>query len=238
MNTDNSVLRKATEKENVGNYTLSQKVQISLNNNVCVLGGSVTERNLQFILPNLVNCNSSFVCIDIGGELIEHSAKFLKSKGYQVRVLNFSNEDEMKKSTRYNPFKYLKYNTDVSLLVSNIMANTEGFREESLFEKCLAEKFLCALMFYIWYEGVEIKGILHKDFSGLMCLLKKNPDELEEVFDKLEEKEAHLREADSTRETKERLETFYKKPIDEIYVESIQEDGADEPAGEEIAPSD
>ena len=170
-----------------------------LSKNVLVSGMSGAEK-AEFIKSYLMNCNSSYICIDPKGELLQNSAGFLESKGYQIKVLNLLNEDEIKKNTHYNPFKYLRNDADVLNLVANFMLSTKqpGESNDVFFEQSITI-FLNALVFYTWHEGIEIDGVLHKDFKGVIHLLRKGIDELDEIFNELKEKETRLKEADPTR---------------------------------------
>lgn len=185
-----------------------------LNNNILIIGGSGAGKTFRFVKPNLMTCSSSFICTDPKGEIMQSSAGFLKSKGYKIRVLNLLNEDGMKKSTRYNPFRYLQSDADVLKLATNFMSNTkkkdssgggDQFWEDS------AQGLLNALIFYTWYEGVEINGKIHHDFKGVVNLLRKaefkeNPQtmqkedsELDIMFNELEERERFEKENDPSR---------------------------------------
>ncbi len=51
--------------------------------------------------------SSSFIITDPKGELYRDTSSFLKQNGYDIKVLNLLNEQEMAKSSQFNPFRYI-----------------------------------------------------------------------------------------------------------------------------------
>ena len=76
----------------------------------------------------------------------------LQDGGYEIKVLNTIN---FKQSMRYNPFRYIRNETDVLKLVSCIMENTkseDGKGGEDFWQKAEA-LYYQALIAYIWSEA-------------------------------------------------------------------------------------
>lgn len=116
------------DKDDGKNRILSQNVRMSLdtrltklNNNVLIIGGSGSGKTFYEVKPNLMQRNSSFIITDPKGEILRSEGEMLKANGYNVKVINLL---EMDKSDCYNPFVYLREETDVVKLVTNIMSNT------------------------------------------------------------------------------------------------------------------
>ena len=63
----------------------------------------------------------SFICTDPKGEILRSCGKMLKDNGYNVKVINLL---EMNKSDCYNPFSYIREETDVVKLITNLISNT------------------------------------------------------------------------------------------------------------------
>lgn len=168
---------------NVKNRQLSQNIWMTidtrvtdLNNNIFVIGGSGAGKSFRFAKPNLMQMFGSYIATDPKGELMRDSAGFLKSHGYKIKVLNLLNAKEMRKSTRYNPFAYLKADIDVVTLINQMIANTTpkgSSASDPFWEK--AEAMLWqALFYYVWKEGVLMPdGRVHHNFPAVMELLKK-----------------------------------------------------------------
>lgn len=148
---------------NTYNMRLSKNLYLSLdtrytdlNNNILVVGGSGAGKSFRFVKPNFMTLSSTFVSTDPKGELLRDTAGFFKHFGYVIKVMDLRNADGLRRSTRYNPFKYLKADLDVLKLISNIISNTtEKFaaKGEPFWEKAEG-MFLQAVFFYVWKVGV------------------------------------------------------------------------------------
>lgn len=123
------------------------------NKNVLVVGGSGSGKTRFFVLPNLMQCHSSYVVTDPKGSVLVECGQLLRRKGYRIKVLNTIN---FGKSMHYNPFAYIHSEKDILKLVTTLMANTkgEGKAGDDFWQK--AETLLyCALIGYIHYEAPE-----------------------------------------------------------------------------------
>ena len=123
------------------------------NKNVLVVGGSGSGKTRFFVLPNLMQCHSSYVVTDPKGGVLVECGQLLRRKGYRIKVLNTIN---FAKSMHYNPFAYIHSEKDILKLVTTLMANTkgEGKSGDDFWQK--AETLLyCALIGYIHYEAPE-----------------------------------------------------------------------------------
>ena len=116
---------------NTRNRMLSQNIQMTLdtrhtdlNNNILVIGGSGSGKTYRFVKPQLMQMSSSFIITDPKGELYRDTSGFLKRNGYDIKVLNLLNEDEMVKSSHFNPFRYIQNEVDILKLITNLIANT------------------------------------------------------------------------------------------------------------------
>ena len=155
------VNRKYAVKPKTGNKILTQNVAIGLdghkhrrNLNVLVCGGSGAGKTRFYAKPNIMNANTSFVCLDPKGELLRDTGNLLKKKGYDIKVIDLIN---MEKSHCYNPFVYLKTDNDVQKLATNLFKNTtpKGSTSQDPFWDQAAMMLLLALMFYLHYEAPE-----------------------------------------------------------------------------------
>ena len=110
------------------NIILSQDIFLSMDNqktrrntHVCVMGGAGSGKTYNFIIPNMLQANSSYVISDPGGYLYRDYAGYLEYMGYKVKCLNLV---QMDKGNHYNPFRYIRSDTDVERLVKTLIANT------------------------------------------------------------------------------------------------------------------
>ncbi|MBO6309830.1 MAG: type IV secretory system conjugative DNA transfer family protein [Oribacterium sp.] len=106
-----------------------RKIKPMLNLNQLILGGSGTGKSRYYVKPNLMQCNTSYVVTDPSGELLQSCGKMLERMGYKIKVFNIN---DMKHSSNYNPFHYLKgydgkiNNNNVIKMINVFMMNTKG----------------------------------------------------------------------------------------------------------------
>lgn len=183
------------DKDDSKNRILSQNVRMSLdtrktklNNNVLIIGGSGAGKTFYEVKPNLMQRNSSFIVTDPKGEILRSEGEMLKANGYNVKVINLL---EMDKSDCYNPFVYLREETDVVKLVTNIMSNTtpkNATSSDPFWDKAEG-LFLQSLFYYVWLES----PIAKRNMATVMELIgkaevteKDKPSELDKQMSFLE----------------------------------------------------
>lgn len=110
------------------NKILSQNIRIGLdgkkhrrNLNSLIVGGSGAGKTRFFALPNLMQCNTSFVCLDPKGEILRTVGHLLEKQGYVIKIIDLIN---MELSHCYNPFVYIHNDNDVLKLINNLIRNT------------------------------------------------------------------------------------------------------------------
>ena len=195
----NAVKNKYADKEQTQNKILTQNVLIGLdgrkhrrNLNIICCGGSGAGKTRFFAKPNVMNANTSFVCLDPKGELLRDTGNLLKAKGYEIKVLDLINMD---KSYCYNPFVYLRNDNDIQRLVTNLFKNTtpKESKSQDPFWDQAAMMLLLALVFYLHYEAPEDE----QNFPMVMELIRAGEvredneeyqSALDELFDRLEMK--------------------------------------------------
>lgn len=169
------VNRFLADKDENRNRILSQNVRMSLdtrhtklNNNVLIIGGSGAGKTFYEVKPNLMQLNTSFILTDPKGELLRSEGEMLKNNGYNVKVINLL---EMGKSDCYNPFAYIREETDVVKLITNIMSNTtpKGSNPSDPFWEKAEGLFLQALFYYVWLEEKPAK----RNFASVLKLMEE-----------------------------------------------------------------
>ena len=193
--TPKEVNKVIKDKDDSKNRILSQNVRMSLdtrktklNNNVLIIGGSGAGKTFYEVKPNLMQRNSSFIVTDPKGEILRSEGEMLKANGYNVKVINLL---EMDKSDCYNPFVYLREETDVVKLVTNIMSNTtpkNASSSDPFWDKAEG-LFLQSLFYYVWLET----PIAKRNMATVMELIgkaevteKDKPSELDKQMSFLE----------------------------------------------------
>ncbi len=165
------------DKDENYNRILSQHVRMSLNtrltklnNNILVIGGSGAGKTFYIVKPNLMQMvrGCSFVCTDPKGEILRSEGKMLKENGYNVKVINLL---EMEKSDCYNPFSYIREETDVVKLITNLIANTtpKGSTPSDPFWEKAESLFLQAIFYYVWLVEKPAK----RNFESVLKLMEE-----------------------------------------------------------------
>lgn len=193
----NIIRKRYASAEKTLNKILTQNISIGLdgrkhrrNLNILCCGGSGSGKTRFFAKPNVMNANTSFVCLDPKGELLRDTGNLLKTKGYDIKVIDLIN---MEKSHCYNPFVYLRSDNDIQRMVTNLFKNTspKGSQSQDPFWDQAAQMLLLALVFYLHYEAPEDE----QNFPMVMEMIRyaevREDDEgyqspLDELFDRLE----------------------------------------------------
>jgi len=156
---DARAIGKKYRAQNNENKILTQNVSIGLNGrkhrrnlNILVVGGSGAGKTRFYAKPNLMQAATSYIVCDPKGEILRDTGGLLKSKGYDVRVIDLIHMD---KSHCYNPFVYLETDNDVQRLVTNLFKNTtpKGSQSQDPFWDQSAMMLLLALVFYLKKEA-------------------------------------------------------------------------------------
>ncbi|MFA9464403.1 MAG: VirD4-like conjugal transfer protein, CD1115 family [Velocimicrobium sp.] len=187
------------DKDENFNRILSQNVKMSLdfrrlklNGNILICGGSGAGKTFYEVKPNLMQMphNCSFICTDPKGEILRSCGQMLRDNGYNVKVINLL---EMDKSDCYNPFSYIREETDVVKLITNLISNTtpKGSNPSDPFWEKAEGLFLQSIFYYVWlvepvsrrnFETVlKLIGEAEVAEQGKMSKLDKRMKKLEEL---------------------------------------------------------
>lgn len=192
--------KRYMDKKSENNKILTQNTAIGLdgrkhrrNLNVLVCGGSGSGKTRFYAKPNIMQSNTSFIILDPKGELLRDTGNLLKSKGYEIRVIDLIN---MEKSDCYNPFVYIKDDNDIQRLVTNLFKNTtpKGSQAQDPFWDQTASMLLKALISYLHYEAPPEE----QNFSMVLDMIRQGDvseeDEylvspLDALFERLEKRD-------------------------------------------------
>lgn len=150
------------------NLILADEVNVNIDsarenyrNTNCLIGNKEQVYN-NFIQPNILQMNMSYIIKDYDGEILSEYGNILEAKGYIVKVINYMNTKE---SLEYNIFDYLNYDEDVSDFVSiitksNVIGLTKGEQLLKNAENALLEAIIYYIMLELPYEEHNIRTVL------------------------------------------------------------------------------
>ena len=159
------------------NAILSDEVFLSMNtrqtqrnNNVMVIGGSGSGKSRFYVKPNLLQANASYVCTDPAGELLASTGTFLEKQGYEIKVFNLM---QMRKSHRYNPFRYVHADKEEEVLtmIDCLIENTTSSNKKGgdQFWESAEKTLLRALCYYL----IKYEDPSDQNWSTVMFLLRQ-----------------------------------------------------------------
>ncbi len=139
----------------------------NLNNNVMLVGASGRGKTRYFIKPNIMQMNSNYVISDPKGTILQEVGAMLENNGYHIKVLNLI---DMEHSQGYNPFEYIRNDSDVYKIINYIMENVNpaNARYSDPFWPNASKSLLSAVMFYLYKECLPSE----RNFTNVMRLLR------------------------------------------------------------------
>ena len=179
------------------NMIFSQDMYMSMNNkkihrnmNVFVIGGSGAGKSFNYVGPNIMQANCSYIITDPSGGLYREYGKFLEHMGYKIKCFNLNH---MEKGNHYNPFNYIHSDKDIEILVTTLISNTNPPDKQGgdpFWEKS-ETALLIALIAYLHHYTSKS----NRNFSNVMRLMRaaeiseedssaKSP--LDYIFDEVE----------------------------------------------------
>ena len=185
-------------KDGKNNMIFSEEMFMSMNNkairrnmNTLVVGGSGAGKSYNYVGPNIMQANCSYVITDPSGGLFKEYGSFLEYYGYKVKCFNLNHMD---KGSHYNPFNYIHSNKDVEILVNTLIKNTtppDQHAGDPFWEKSETALLVSIISYLYNYTDKE-----QQTFTNVMNLLRaaeikeedatsKSP--LDYIFDAVEE---------------------------------------------------
>ena len=168
-----------TNKDTNKNMIIADGVQLDLDtrktrifDNVLVIGGAGTGKTHNFIEPNILKGNCSYIIHDIEGSLYDETSDVLRSKGYDIQVLDF-------RKGMYNPFQYIHSDEDVCDMIDCIMQNTNYMFKKNPFYYNLGVKFLSAIFFLL----KETMSNNEESFESVFKIMNRFKDNYYDLID-------------------------------------------------------
>ncbi len=128
-------IKNLVDKDKFNNMIFTNTESISLNtrktmrsNNVLVVGGTGTGKTRFWLKPNIMQMHSSYVVTDPKGNVLDDVGNMLDNNGYDIRTFNTV---DFSKSMHYNPFGFIKTESDIKVFVDLFIANTKEKGEKA-----------------------------------------------------------------------------------------------------------
>ena len=192
--------KKYSDKDPSNNAILTRHLSMSLNGRQhlrnllqIIVGGSGAGKTRYVVKPNLMLANASFIATDPKGELARAVAPLLLQQGYVVKVFDLIDPAH---SDSYNPFCYIRKDSDVFRLINNFIQNTtpkNASQNDPFWEK--SETALdAALMLYLLHEAPPEEQTMEMMLTMIEYGAVKEDDEdyqspLDLLFEALEEEQ-------------------------------------------------
>lgn len=141
------------------------------NTNSIVFGASGTGKSRYFLKPNILQANSSIICTDPSGDVMQATGYFLeKIMGYDVRCFNI---EDMTKSCRFNPLYYIRDTKDIAIIVNTFLENINGEKKSSGggdgdFWTQAAKALMCGVIGYLY----EVCPPEQRNFSNVLDIIR------------------------------------------------------------------
>ena len=116
------------------------------NINTLIVGGSGSGKSSGYSIPNAYQMLGSYVFTDPKGELYDATAGYLKSHGYDVKVLNLVNPAN---SDGYNPLMHVSSELDVDVIANTVVKGQSSESKSDPYWDDMAEMLLKALIYYL-----------------------------------------------------------------------------------------
>lgn len=166
---------------------LIHPIKSPLNQFVVVFGGSGSGKSTGLVIPNILHTSKhlgeSIVVTDTKGELYNATAATLRSRGYDVWVLNLL---DPRRSMRYNPLDFVQETKDAASLATTIIKNTTNpnARDAGDFWERAEHALLTALILYVKEtcapEEQHLASVLEIGLS-----IGDNPEAMDALFKRL-----------------------------------------------------
>ena len=110
------------------------------------MDGSGSGKSASYSIPNAYQCLGSYVFTDPKGELYDRTAGYLKSQGYEIKVLNLVRPQY---SDGYNPLMHISSELDVDVIANTVVKGQKTESGSDPYWDDMAEMLLKALIYYL-----------------------------------------------------------------------------------------
>ncbi len=157
-----------------GNRNISRQLAFQ---NAIAIGGTGSGKSSVILLPSLYTMSGSFIVHDPSGELHSKSSGYLNSKGYEVKVLNFSNPSV---SVFYNPLARANTNSEIQKVASMLVFAGQDGKSTDPFWNTQAVALLTLLITILKTQEEECQNLYN--VRHLLNEMGGNPKSVDALF--------------------------------------------------------
>ena len=148
--------------------------------NALVFGGSGSGKSSRILIPSILKmAGYSSLCIhDPSGELFERTSGAMKTKGYNIKVLNYANPDY---SENFNPLHRVQNISDIKKLSKLLIHTSLGSGGKDPFWNSSAEVLVTLFIRYIIFHTEKQYHTLY----NVLCLINAfsgSPQKVDKLF--------------------------------------------------------
>ncbi len=131
----------------IGNNRMTLKDSF---NHLAVMGVTGAGKTSLYGMPNIYQCEGSFVVTDLKGSMYRNSAGYLKQKGYKIKILN---PRDLNQSQQFNRLAYIRRKPELRKLAQTLAENAEGGK--SFWVNAAANAIYLVLVFQLELDKPE-----------------------------------------------------------------------------------
>lgn len=179
-----------TRNAGMGIHNKRLAPQHQKNKNGVAVGGPGTGKTRNFVKPNIMQMNSSFIVVDPKGLLIKETGKMLEDAGYQIKIFNL---DTLSNSDGFNVFSYIKTELDIDRVLEAITEGTrKGEQKGEDFWNQAEALLIRSFIAFLWFDGQDNSYLPHLGMIADMLRFTerkdpKEPSPVEQWFEEQHE---------------------------------------------------
>jgi type IV secretion system protein VirD4 len=142
-----------------------------LNNNDLIIGPSGAGKTRNYVKPNIMQCNESFIVADTKNTLMNEMKPVLEKNGYRIINIDFC---DGKHSYGYNPFNFIRHkhgrcNEQDVMKIAKLLSGADDFSKDPYWDRSaeLYIEFFIACM----YEAYPVPYPSPEDLPMIMSIM-------------------------------------------------------------------
>jgi type IV secretion system protein VirD4 len=145
--------------------------------NAIISGGTGTGKSTISLIPSILKMDSSLIVLDPSGELFDKTASALNSKGFEIKVLNFTNSNS---SVGYNPLHRANTTSEINAVADSLVRASLGTQGGDPFWRIQSREVLSMLICILKTQDIKYQNLYN--VRQLLFTLKSDPNKVDKLF--------------------------------------------------------